>query len=278
MLCSMRISWLIKTNLISQPSTSDIDETEYERVNFKVEQIRKRDQVVENYLLSNEDDDESEQQTSELDNYQLASDRVRIETKVPKRYGYADLIAFAFISASKVLEEEPKSYEEAHASKEKGKWLTTLNEEIKSLHDNNTWELIRKPPDSKLVSCKWIYKRKEGILGVEPERLKASLVARGFTQKEGIDYNEVSSPVVKHRSIRLLLALVTKLDIEFEQMDVKTAFLYGELKETILMKQLEGFVVKGKENYVCRLKKSLYGLKQSPTQWNKRFDEFMSHI
>ena len=176
---------------LTKPSTSDTYKTKSERVNFEVEQISKGGQATKNYLLSDKDDDESEQQTSELDNYQLARDRVRRETKAHERYGYADLIAFALFFASEVLEEEPKSYEEVLASKEKGKWLRTMNEEIKYLHDNNTWELIRKPPDSKLVSCKWIYKRKEGIFGVEPERFEARLVARGFTQKERIDYNEV---------------------------------------------------------------------------------------
>ena len=95
-------------------------------------------------------------------------------------------------------------------------------------------------------------------------RFKARLVAQSFTQKEGVYFNEILSPVVKHRSIRLILALVTHFDRELEQMDVKTAFLYGELDEKILMKQPEGFEVKGKEGQVCLLQRSLYGLKQSP--------------
>ena len=106
-------------------------------------------------------------------------------------------------------------------------------------------------------------------------RFKARLVAQGFTQREGVDFNEIFSPVVKHRSIRLVLALVAQLDLELEQMDVKTTFLYGDLEETIYMRQPEGFEVKGKEDQVCLLQRSLYGLKQSPRQWNKRFDHFM---
>ena len=92
---------------------------------------------------------------------------------------------------------------------------------------------------------------------------------------EVIDYNEVFSPVVKHSSIRILLALVAQLDLELVQLDVKTAFLHGDLKEEIYMTQPEGFKVAGKENLVCKLEKSLYGLKQSPRQWYKRFDKFM---
>lgn len=112
-----------------------------------------------------------------------------------------------------------------------------------------------------MVSYKWIFKRKEGIKGVEPDRFKAKLIARGFTQKEGVNFNEVFSTVVKHRSIRLLLAMVAELDLELEQMDVKIAFLCGELDETIFMKQLEGFEIRGKEEYVCKLKRFLYGFK-----------------
>ena len=126
------------------------------------------------------------------------------------------------------------------------------------------------------VGCKWVYKKKEGIPKVEAARFKARLVAKGFSQKEGIDYNEIFSPVVKHSSIRVLLALVAQFDLELKQLDVKTAFLHGDLEETIYMDQPEGFLAEGKEDHVCQLKKSLYGLKQSPRQWYKRFDAFMT--
>ena len=100
----------------------------------------------------------------------------------------------------------------------------------------------------------------------ESPRYKARLVVRGFSQKKGIDFDEIFSPVVKMTSIRTVLGLATTLDLEVEQMDVKTAFLHGNLEEEIYMEQPEGFKVQGKENQVCRLKKSLYGLKQAPRQ------------
>lgn len=94
-------------------------------------------------------------------------------------------------------------------------------------------------------------------------KFKARLVAKGFTQVEGIDYNEIYSPVVKHTSIRIMLALVNQLDLEFEQLDVKTVFLHENLEETIFMDQPEGFIATKDKNKVCLLRKSLYGLKQS---------------
>ncbi|WVZ81831.1 hypothetical protein U9M48_029166 [Paspalum notatum var. saurae] len=127
----------------------------------------------------------------------------------------------------------------------------------------------------KPIRCKWIFKRKEGISPSEEVRYKARLVAKGYSQIPGIDYNDVFSPVVKHGSIRTLFSIVAMHDYELEQLDVKTAFLHGELEEDIYIDQPEGFVVPGKEDLVCRLKKSLYGLKQSPRQWYKRFDSFM---
>lgn len=127
----------------------------------------------------------------------------------------------------------------------------------------------------KLISCKWIFKKKIEFDGINKVRFKARLVARGFSQQEGIDFNEIFSPVVKHTSIRMLLAIVAYNNWELQQLDVKTAFLHGELEERILMSQPEGFTVPGSEGKVCRLKKSLYGLKQSSRQWYKRFDDHM---
>ena len=106
--------------------------------------------------------------------------------------------------------------------------------------------------------------KKEGSLGAESARYKAHSDAKGFSQREGIDFNEVYSPIVMHSSIHVLLTMVALFDLELEQLDVKTAFLHGELEEQIYMQQPEGFIVQGKEDHVCLLKKSLYGLKQSP--------------
>ena len=107
------------------------------------------------------------------------------------------------------------------------------------------------------------------------ERYKTRLVAKGFTQKAGIDYEETFSPVVRYTSIRTLLAVVNQLDLELHQMDVSTAFLNGELSEDIYMSQPEGYIQKGKEKLVCKLNKSLYGLKQASRCWYNTLDQFL---
>ena len=116
----------------------------------------------------------------------------------------------------------------------------------------------------KAIGCKWVYAKKDGFPNKNNVRYKARLVAKGYAQMEGVDYNEVFSPVVKHSSIRILLALVAQLDLELVQIDVKTVFLYGDLDEEIYMNQPDGYKVARKEKMVCKLEKSLYGLKQSP--------------
>lgn len=125
------------------------------------------------------------------------------------------------------------------------------------------------------IGCKWVYRLKPEIPGVEKPRDKSRLVAKGYSQREGIDYQDVFSPVVKHVSIRLLLAITVHEDLELEQLDVKTTFLHGVIEEEIFMDQPEGYVEKGKEDYVCKLEKALYGLKQAPRKWNKCFDQFV---
>jgi len=112
--------------------------------------------------------------------------------------------------------------------------------------------------DSKAIGCRWVFHKKDN------EQHNSSLVAKGYAQKKGIDYNETFLFVVKHTSIRMLLAIIAQFDLELKQMDVKTTFLHGELEEKIYMKQHEGYIQEDKENKVCLLKKSLYGLKQPP--------------
>ncbi|KAL1192838.1 Retrovirus-related Pol polyprotein from transposon TNT 1-94 [Cardamine amara subsp. amara] len=137
---------------------------------------------------------------------------------------------------------------------------------MSSLDKNKTWRLVKRPKSRKVIGCRWVYRLKPGIPGVEEPRYKARLVAKGYSQREGIDYQDVFAPVVKHVSIRFLLSITANMDLELEQLDVKTVFLHGLLEEEIYMEQPEGFVVKGKEDHAVLLEKALYGLKQAPRQ------------
>ncbi|CAA7014470.1 unnamed protein product [Microthlaspi erraticum] len=128
------------------------------------------------------------------------------------------------------------------------------------------------PDGFKTVGSKWIYTIKRDSKGAI-DRYKARLVAKGFTQKDGIDYKETFSPVSKKDSLRIVLALVAQYDLELHQMDVETAFLNGDLEEEVYMDQPEGFVVAGKEHMVCKLRKSIYGLKQASRQWYLKFND-----
>ena len=219
----------------------------------------------------NPDPDEDELVVEE---YSIARDRPRREIRRPQRY--INVASYALSVAQETGGDgEPSTYLEAIQSADSDKWVVAMNEEMESLYKNGTWVLVPPPKGKKIVGCKWVFKRKEDSSGVENARYKARLVAKGYSQVQGVDFIDVFSPVVKHSSIRILLALVAMHDLELEQLDVKTAFLYGDLEEKIYMKQPEGFEIEGKKDQVCLLKKSLYGLKQSPRQWYKRFDSFM---
>ncbi|GJW79856.1 putative RNA-directed DNA polymerase [Tanacetum coccineum] len=166
---------------------------------------------------------------------------------------------------------QPECYAEAMEDEHKKEWFDAMQDEMKSLYENNTFELTKLPKGKRALKNKWVYKLKTEEYTPRP-RYKARLVVKGFSQKKGIDFDEIFSPVVKMGSIRVVLGLAASLDLEVEQMDVKTAFLHGDLDKEIYMEQPEGFQVKGKEDYVCRLQKSLYGLKQAPRQWYKKFE------
>ena len=135
---------------------------------------------------------------------------------------------------------------------------------MESLHYNDVWELVELPKDQKAVGSKWVFKTDaDGSV----ERYKARLVAQVYTKKFGLYYDETFSPAVRFEFVRTVVALAAQQGLKLHQMDVTCAFLNGELEEEIY-KQPEGFEVKGKEHLVCKLRRSIYGLKQSPRCWN----------
>jgi hypothetical protein len=170
---------------------------------------------------------------------------------------------------------EPSTYTEAVVSVHREKWVVAMQEKMQSLEKKWHMGHCSLACREKGSTLQMDFKRKEGSSPSEASRFKARLVAKGFSQISGIDYNDVFSPVVKHSSIHALLGIVVMHDLELEQLDVKTDLLHGDLEVENYVDQSEGFIVPGKENFVCKLKKSLYDLKQSPRQWYKKFDSFM---
>ncbi|WBP92221.1 reverse transcriptase domain-containing protein [Kitasatospora cathayae] len=187
-------------------------------------------------------------------------------SKLPERY-----LGLTQVNAGGTDLEDPLSYKQAMEDVDKDKWLKAMDLEMESMYSNSVWELVDQPVGVKPIGCKWIYKRKRGADG-KVETFKARLVAKGYTQREGVDYEETFSPVAMLKSIRTLLSIAAYFDYEIWQMDVKTAFLNGYLDESIYMLQPEGFIVQGEEQRVCKLLKSIYGLKQASRSWNIRFD------
>ena len=157
--------------------------------------------------------------------------------------------------------DEPANYDEAMMSPDSDKWLGAMKSEIESMYENQVWTLVDLPNDRKAVENKWIFKRKTDADG-NVTVYKARLVAKGFRQIQGVDYDETFSPVAMLKSVRIMLAIAAYYDYEIWQMDVKTAFLNGHIKEELYMVQPEGFIDPKDANKVCKLRRSIYGLKQ----------------
>ena len=176
--------------------------------------------------------------------------------------------------ASMVPEEpyEPKSWKDAMLHNGQERWLQAANDEMDSLISNNTWTLVDPPLNRSILKGKWVFKYKRGPLG-EVIRHKARWVVKGYGQQQGIDYDETFASVVKPMSYKALFAIAAALDLEIEQMDIKTAFLYGNVQEDIFVEQPHG--LGDDSGQVCKLNKALYGLKQSPRIWYKTLSQFL---
>ena len=182
----------------------------------------------------------------------------------PKRYGF-------LVTDDKTIElvdqDEPNTYHEVMMSPDSEKWLQAMKSEMQSMYDNQVWNLVDPLEGVMVIGCKWVHKIKHDMT------FKSQLVAKGFKQTHGIDYDETFSLVVMLKSIRILLAIAAYYDYEIWKMDVKVTFLNGNLLENVYMTQLEVFFDPKYPNRVCKLQRSIYGLKQASQSWNLRFDE-----
>ncbi|KAM0015323.1 putative RNA-directed DNA polymerase [Helianthus debilis subsp. tardiflorus] len=175
-------------------------------------------------------------------------------------------VGFAMYSSSG----DPTTFEEASQD---ARWVKAMEDEISAIERNNTWELVSLPTGTKAIGVKWVFKTKLNEEG-NIDKLKARLVVKGYSQKKGIDYEEVFAPVARWDTIRTILALSAQRNWKVYQLDVKSAFLNGELKETVFVEQPQGFIKEGEESKVYKLNRALYGLKQAPRAWFNRIERY----
>ena len=171
-----------------------------------------------------------------------------------------------------LLTNDPTSYQEAISRPDGDKWAAALEAELKSLEKAGTFSIVPRPIDRNVIGCKTVWKVKLGSQG-EVIKYKARIVAKGYAQKHGVDYEETYAPVVRYSSLRMIIALCAHYDWELHHMDVKSAYLNGDLEEEIYMHLPDGVQrKKGQEDWVCRLHKALYGLKQAGRTWHSKID------
>lgn len=250
----------LKPNIVKIELDSD-DVTDFgedgEEVENQVEDVQQQEEEIE----------QEENRESVRENNEIPVLRPQRNVRIPARFHDFQL-NFVEIDI-------PDTYDDAMKSKDNAKWKEAINEEYDALLKNKTWIMVKTPENKKPIESRWVFRVKRNQDGIIT-RYKARLCAKGYAQKEGIDYNEIYAPTTRFDSIRVLLAIANMKDYEFKQFDIKTAFLYGELEENIYMKPPPGLDYK--DGFVCKLEKSLYGLKQSPRCWNKKFSTFLQNF
>jgi hypothetical protein len=175
---------------------------------------------------------------------------------------------------TKLLDEEPTTFEEAVKREQ---WKESMAEEHQSIMRNEVWEIVPIPKEKSVVTSKWVYKIKHAA-DRSMDKYKARFVARGFSQKEGEDYDETFAPVARYTSIKTIISLAASMGWNLHQMDVKTVSLNEAIEEEVYIEQPQGFEVHSRDTHVCRLKKALCGLKQAPRAWYTRMDNYLTRL
>lgn len=294
----------IKGYRLVDPATNQIivsrdvrfDEVSSSSTTCRVEKSRSSNSIVVS-SIGNEDSEESQEESDSevrssnetLVTSSVSADSSQIETASSQESSvrrserttkgvpplrYEEAVYFAgCTSAIKV----PSTYLEATSGKFANEWKQAADDEINSLVKNETWSLVKLPVGKVAIPTKWVFQIKTNENG-EVSRLKARIVAKGFFQQFGRDYEDTFAPVARFSSIRTILSIAATEGMVIEQLDVASAFLQGNLEEEVYVTQPDGYVVSGKEDLVYRLHKSLYGLKQAPRQWNRTMHEFLVEI
>ena len=171
--------------------------------------------------------------------------------------------------------DEPMSYKQAMQCEERVKWQQAMDEELDAHRKNSTWRIVDKTDDMNVIGCRWVYKVKRDAEG-QVSRYKARLVAKGYNQQYGIDFHDTFAPVLKYKTLRIMIVLALHYDMCMEQLDVKTAFLNASVKENIYIEVPEGMSVKS--GCVLKLLKALYGIKQAPREWHEEIDRYLHQL
>ncbi|KAH9088958.1 hypothetical protein LEN26_019328 [Aphanomyces euteiches] len=204
--------------------------------------------------------------------------RPKRQSRPPKRFEVNQISgSMANKSITTIKIAEPLTLADVERSPYVNEWHAAMRAEYQSMMQNNVWILTTLPQGRKALKSKWVWKVKYQPTG-EVERFKARLVIKVFLQIAGVDFTDTFAPVLRLESLRVFCALIALLDLNTVQIDIKTAFLHGDLDEEIYMVQPEGFIDQERPTDVCLLKKSLYGLKQAPRQWHKKLHQFLLSI
>src|SRR6201986_1265917 len=200
--------------------------------------------------------------------------RSELLAAMPAYLTIPEALDFAFKAG--IHDDSLRTYAEAMGRPEAEQYHKSACDEIQTLIDNGTWELALLPPGRKAIGCRWVFTIKRKSDG-SFDRLKGRLVAKGFSQRPGFDYDETYASTVKWATLRAILAYAALEDLEIESVDISSAFLNGEIDSEIYMQQPEGFP-QGSPDQVLRLVKSIYGMKQSPRLWHQKLDQVLSSL
>jgi hypothetical protein len=254
----------------------------------KMKALRSDETNVATFELAvpTDDEDDEEPQTAsptattkipETINEEEPQNMLRKTTRKPKPKKDDDYVYYKINAITHENEDEdPQTPEEALNSPQSHLWKSAMEEEYKALMENGTWTLTDPKPNAKVLKTRWVFKTKSGK--DQPTLYKARLVAKGCTQIPGIHFEEIYSPVIRMETLRFLISMAAKYDLKIHQLDVKNAFLHGDLKEELYIQQPTGFEQPGKENQICKLRKAMYGLKQGSRAWNSKLNSVLTKI
>lgn len=222
---------------------------------------------------------EEEDNCSKTGELETESQPLRRSTRQSVRPSYLDhyVLVAEILETERIflmINEEPWDWNEAKHEKV---WREACEDEIMSIKKNKTWTLVDLPMGCKAIGLKWVFKIKRNADG-SIKKFKARLVAKGYVQRHGIDFEEVFAPVARIETLRVIIALAASNGWEIHHLDVKTAFLHGDISEEVYVTQPDGFKVKGSEDKVYRLHKALYGLKQAPRAWNIKLKSILKEL